>query len=184
VAKLSIVTPAITREHLIFSVLADNEQPVHPDTIERLMAVPALDLGSATTVPEQELAVVEAQRRQEILDLAERQNDVWLDAENEKLDSYADDLERSFEAEVKAIEVEIKAAKRELRGSNRPMTEKLTEKRRISAMEGKRDKMRADYFERRSAIRVEVEEMLDRIQESLAIAPTMAPLFTIRWEII
>jgi ERCC4-related helicase len=183
VAKLSIVTPAITREHLIFSVLADNGQPVHPDTIERLMAVPALDLGPATAVPEQELAVVEAERRQEILDLAERQNEVWLDAENEKLDAYADDLERSFETEVKTIEVDIKAAKRELRGSNRPMNEKLTEKRRISAMEAKRDAMKADYFERRSAIRVEVEEMLDRIQESLKIAPTMNSLFTVRWEV-
>ena len=51
-------------------------------------------------------------------------------------------------------------------------------------MESRRDKMKAEYFERRAAIRAEVEAMLDRIQESLKIVPTMDSLFTIRWEII
>ena len=36
----------------------------------------------------------------------------------------------------KAVEAEIKRAKKEMRGSSLPMNEKLTEKRRISAMEG------------------------------------------------
>ncbi|MBA3912389.1 MAG: hypothetical protein H0X25_00675 [Acidobacteriales bacterium] len=184
VAKLRIVTPAITREHLVFSVLCDDNRSVHPDTIERLMAVPAFDIGSAGPAPEQELVVVEAQRRQELLDLAEQQNAAWIDEENEKLDAYAEDLERSFEAEIKAVEGEIRAAKKELRGSSLPMNEKLTEKRRISAMEGRRDKMKSEYFERRAAIRAEVEAMLDKIQESLKIVPTMSALFTIRWEII
>ena len=128
--------------------------------------------------------VVEAQRRQELLDLAEQQNAAWIDEENEKLDAYAEDLERSFEAEIKAVEGEIRAAKKEIRGSSLPMNEKLTAKRRISAMEGRRDKMKSEYFERRAAIRAEVEAMLDKIQESLKIVPTMSPLFTIRWEII
>ena len=126
---------------------------------------------------------MQAQRRQEFLDLAEQQNDAWLDAESEKLDEYADDLEQSFEAEVKRVEAEIKSSKKELRGSTLPMNEKLAEKRRISAMETRRDKMKTEYFERRAAIRAEVEAMLDRFQESLKIAPTMTPLFTIRWEI-
>jgi hypothetical protein len=63
------------------------------------------------------------------------------------------------------------------------MAEKLAEKRRVSVMEGRRDKLKSDFFERRAAIRVEVESMLDRIQESLKLVPTMTPLFTIRWEV-
>lgn len=184
VAKLRIVTPAITREHLVFAVLCDDNRHVHADTIERLMAVPAFEVGSAGSAPEQELIAVEAQRRQELLAAAEEQNAMWLDEENEKLDAYAEDLERSFEAEIKAVEGEIRAAKKALRGSSLQMTEKLAEKRRISALEGRRDKMKADYFERRAAIRAEVESMLDRIQESLKIVPTMSAMFTIRWEII
>jgi len=183
VAKLRLVTPALTREHLVVSVLPDNGQHVHPDTIERLMAVPATIAEADGPVPEQDLAEIQTRRRQELFDQAEQQNAAWLDDESEKLDAYAEDLEKSFETELKGVEAEIKAAKKALRGSSLPMAEKLAEKRRVSVMEGRRDKLKSDFFERRAAIRVEVESMLDRIQESLKLVPTMTPLFTIRWEV-
>jgi hypothetical protein len=183
VAKLRLVTPALTREHLVISVLPDNGQDVHPDTIERLMAVPATIADADGPVPEQDLATIETRRRQELFDQAEQQNAAWLDDESEKLDAYAEDLEKSFETELKGVEAEIKAAKKALRGSSLPMAEKLAEKRRVSVMEGRRDKLKSDFFERRAAFRVEVESMLDRIQESLKLVPTMTPLFTIRWEV-
>jgi ERCC4-related helicase len=184
IAKLRLVTPAITREHLVLSVLADSGESPHPDTIERLMAVPAADLGQAVVaMPDSELIAIEAERRKALLALAEEQNEAWLDAENDKLDAYADDLERAFEAEVKAVEAEIRADKKALRGSTLPMSEKLAEKRRIGALEGKRDKMKAEFFDRRAEIRAEVEAMLDKIQESLKLAPTLTPLFTVRWEV-
>ena len=63
------------------------------------------------------------------------------------------------------------------------MTEKLAEKRRISGLEGKRDKMKAEFFDRRAQIRAEVEGMLDQIQENLTLVPTMTPVFMIRWAI-
>ena len=185
VAKLRLVTPAITREHLVLSVLADGGESPHPDTIERLMAVPAADLGQAdVAIPDSELIAIEAERRKALLALAEAQNEAWLDAENDKLDAYADDLERAFEVEVKAVEVEIRNAKKALRGSILPMSEKLAEKRRIGTLEGKRDKMKAEFFDRRAQIRAEVEAMLDKIQESLKLAPTLTPLFTVRWEVV
>jgi hypothetical protein len=63
------------------------------------------------------------------------------------------------------------------------MDDKLTEKRRISGLEAKRDKMKADFFDRRASLRADVEAMLDQIQESLKITPSLLPLFTIRWEV-
>jgi len=63
------------------------------------------------------------------------------------------------------------------------MAEKLAEKRRIGTLETKRDKMKAEFFDRRAEIRAEVDAMLDRIQESLKMEPTMTPLFTLRWEV-
>ncbi|NPT44886.1 DEAD/DEAH box helicase [Paraburkholderia sp. 1N] len=185
VGKLRINTAAVVREHLVLSLVTDNGQEAHPDTFERLFAVPASDLGETTDVaPNETLDAVEAERRKSLLALAEEQNNVWLEEEGEKLDAYGDDLERAFEADVKTIDIEIKAARKALRGSNLPMSEKLTEKRRISAQEAKRDKMKAAFFDRKAEIRAEVESMLDKIQESLKIAPTLTPLFTIRWEII
>lgn len=185
VSKLRIATPAVTREHLVLSGLAPNGETLHPETLARLLAVPACELGFAdTTVPEAALASVEAQHHADFLGQAEQQNDHWLEQENDKLDAYAEDLERGFEAELKALEAEIKAAKKALRGSNLPMAGKLAEKRRIGGLEGKRDKMKAEYFTRRADIRAEVEAMLDTIQESLKVEPTLTHLFTLRWEIV
>jgi hypothetical protein len=137
-----------------------------------------IELGWRAAFPEWQ-----AERRKALIDDAERQNAEWLDLESEKLDGYAEDLERAFETEIKAAEAEIREAKKALRGSNLPMTEKVAEKRRISNLEGKRDKLKAEFFDRRATIRAEVEAMLDKIQESLKLEPTLTDLFTIRWEV-
>ena len=185
ITKLRIATPAINREHLVLSVVADDGRDIHPETMERLMAVPAVGEGGASPVsaPIAALDAQEAEHRKALLAQAEEQNAKWLDEETEKLDAYAEDLERGFEAEVKALEAEIKDAKKALRGSVLSMTEKLAEKRRISGLEGKRDKMKAEFFDRRAQIRAEVEGMLDQIQENLTLVPTMTPVFMIRWAI-
>jgi len=151
--------------------------------MERLMAVAAEDTGEAAEAPTSELERIESARQKALLEAAELENAEWLDMENDKLDAYADDLEKAFEMEVKGLEADIKAAKKALRGSSLPMAEKLAEKRRIGTMEARRDKMKAEFFDRRAEIRKDVETMLDRIQESLKMEPTMTPLFTIRWEV-
>lgn len=188
VSKLMVETPALNREHLILSVSPDPapgvDNTIHTDTMARLMFVPAAIIGPAGAPPEGELVKIELAHRASMLQQAEQENATWLDQESEKLDSYADDLERGFEIEVKALEAEIREAKKALRGSNLSMAGKLAAKRRIGTMEGRRDKMKAEFFDRRSQLRAEVDTMLDRIQESLKIEPTMTPLFTIRWEVI
>ncbi|MGB6690700.1 MAG: hypothetical protein WBE76_22930 [Terracidiphilus sp.] len=126
----------------------------------------------------------QAERRKELLNEAEQQNAEWLDVESENLDHYAEDLERAFETEIKVADAEIKEAKKALRGAAMSMAEKVAEKRRISGLEAKRDKMKAEFFDRRAKIRTEVEAMLDQIQESLKLEPSLTELFTIRWEVL
>ncbi|MPW05891.1 DEAD/DEAH box helicase [Paraburkholderia sp. CNPSo 3155] len=183
VAKLRVNTAALVRDYLVLSTTADEGEAPHPETMERLLSVPAHDAGPATAAPISDLDTIETARRADLLALAEAENDAWLEEESEKLDAYADDLERAFEAEIKAIDIEIKAAKKALRGSNLAMSEKLAEKRRISAQEAKRDKMKAEFFDRKAEIRAEVESMLDKIQETLKLSPELTPLFTVRWEV-
>ncbi|MDP3856543.1 MAG: helicase-related protein, partial [Stagnimonas sp.] len=153
IGKLRIVTPAITREHIVLSVVADDGGTVHAETFERLFRVPAKNEPVTAAAPAADLQAREVEQRKLIIDDAERQNAEWLDLESEKLDGYAEDLERAFETEIKAVEAEIREAKKALRGSNLPMTEKVAEKRRISTLEGKRDKFKAEFFDRRATIR-------------------------------
>lgn len=183
VGTLRIKTPKITREHMVISVVADDGNTVHTETLERLFHVPAKNEPASGAPPEEQLKIAETERRKALLDETEQQNAEWLDLESEKLDGYAADLERAFETEIKTLESEIREAKKVFRGTNLPMAEKLTEKRRISGLEGKRDKMKAEFFDRRATIRAEVETMLDQIQESLKLEPILTDLFTIRWEV-
>lgn len=183
VAKLRIMTPAVTREQLVISVVTDDGSTIHPETFERLFRVPAQNEPATGAVPDADLKRREAERQKDLLDEAEKQNAEWLDVESENLDNYAEDLERSFETEIKAAEAEIKEAKKALRGSSLPMAEKVAEKRRISTLEAKRDKLKREFFDRREQIRAEVEAMLDKILESLKLEPTLTDLFTIRWEV-
>ena len=184
IAKLNIKTPAVTREQLVISVVTDDGSTVHPETFERLFRVPAQNEPVTADAPIADLQAREAERKKDLLDEAEKQNAEWLDVESENLDNYAEDLERSFETEIKTAEAEIKEAKKALRGSNLPMAEKVAEKRRISGLEAKRDKLKREFFDRREQIRADVDAMLDEILESLKLEPTMTDLFTIRWEVV
>lgn len=184
VSKLRVVTPSVTREFLILAALDDDGASVHGDTMERMLRIPASQTdASADDIPLPKLLKAEAARREALLQEAERQNAEWLDAESEKLDAYADDLERAFDGDIKAIEADIRAAKKALRGSNLAMADKVAEKRRIGGLEANRDRLKVEHFERRARIRAETEEMLDQIQDSLKIAPSLTPLFAIRWEV-
>lgn len=183
VGKLRIETPSVTREYLVISVVADDGIAVDPETFERLLRVPARSEPVDANLPDEQLKVAEKERCKALLDEAEQQNVEWLDLESEKLDNYAEDLERAFETEIKTIEVEIREAKKALRGSNLKMTEKLAEKRRISALESKRDKLKGQFFDRRATIRADVDVMLDKIQESLTLEPEYNNLFAIRWDV-
>ena len=184
VAKLKLKTPAITREHLVISAIADDGATVHSETLERLFRVPAQNEPLSGVPPEADLNEREAERRKELFDEAEKQNAEWLDVESENLDNYAEDLERAFETEIKAVELEIKEAKKAMRGSTLSMAEKVAEKRRISALETRRDKLKSEFFDRRAKIREDVEAMLDKILESLKLEPTLTPIFSIRWEVV
>jgi ERCC4-related helicase len=184
IAKLRLQTPAITREELVISALADDDSPLHPATLERLFRVPAHNEAVTGTLPVAQLNDRELTRRQELLEEAEKQNADWLDVESGNLDNYAEDLERAFETEIKAIELAIKDAKKQMRDSVQTMQERIAEGRRITALEAKRDKLKSEFFDRRTQIRNDVESMLDRIQESLKLEPTLTPLFSIQWEVV
>ena len=184
VAKLTVITQAVTREHLVLAVVPEGDATIHPETVDRLLGVPAANLGAPPEpAPDARLDAAEAAQISAILQEAERQNSTWLETESDKLDNYAEDLERAFEAQIKTVEAEIREAKKALRGSDLPLAAKLDAKRRISALQARRDRMKAEYFDKRAEIRAEVDSMLDQIQESLRMQPNMAPLFTIRWEV-
>lgn len=185
VSKITVSTPQSDREELIAACIADDGTEIHPETVDRMFYVPAQseeDCG-AEGLPEA-LGELETKLKSNIISGVQEQNAFWLDAETDKLDAYADDLEKAAEAEIKELDDEIKAARKQLRSNTvLPMEEKLKEKRRIKRLEDKRDDMKLKTFERRKNIRKEVNDMLDDIATSLEAEPVITPVLTIRWEV-
>ena len=185
-SKLSIKNSQSVREHIVAACITDEGEEVHPETVDRLFLIPATDKGApAIPVPDDKFLAVEETLQQAIVEKAQQQNAEWLDAETDKLDAYADDLEKAAEVEIKEMDDEIRAARRALRSNTAmAMADKLTEKRRIQRLESKRDDMKLKTFERRKKIRDEVNQMLDDIAQSMDTAPVLEPMFSIRWEVV
>ena len=185
VSKLTINMAANVAEHLLLSVLTDEGETLDERTVDRLFLVPgeaATELGLAP--PASDLDTAERSNRKRRIDEAEQANAEFLNQETEKLDGYADDLEKAADTEIKALDDEIRAQRKAIR-ANVTMTvaEKVEAQREVKKHEARRDDMMLAKFERKKAIRKEVEEMLDQIAASLKVVPKLDHLFTVRWEL-
>ena len=185
VSRLSFRTAQRTVDHLLLSAVADDGVEMPEDTLDRLFKVPAVattELGLAP--PKAELKRIETSLLRQRLDEAEQANAEYLARETDKLDAYADDLEKAADAAIKALEDQIRAKRKEMRATaGLGVADKVEMQRAIKRLESQRDDQMMAKFERKKAIRKEVEDLLDAVQESLKVRPENTPVFTIRWEI-
>jgi superfamily II DNA or RNA helicase len=185
VSRLTLKTAGNTVEHLLLSTVIDGVAAIEDRTIDRLFCIP----GSATAIfgidpPVRTLDAAEDAALKRRLAEAEKANEEFLARETDKLDRYVEDLERSADADVKALDEEIKEKRKEMRSApGLSVTQKLEIQRAIKKLEGKRDDLMLAKFERKRAIRQDVENILDNVQASLKLKPTLDPIFTIRWEL-
>lgn len=185
VSKLTINMAENVAEHLLLSVLTDDGETLDERTVDRLFLVPAASAsepGLAPPVPDLDAAEGSNHRRR--IDEAEEANANFLNQETEKLDGYAEDLERAADAEIKMLDNEIKGERKAIRANvGLTVAEKVEAQRKIKKLEAQRDDMMLAKFERKKGIRREVEEMLDQIAASLKVSPKLEHLFTVRWEL-
>ena len=183
VSRLGIKTAKRTVEHLVIAAKTDDGSDLSQDTLDRLFRIPGealMDLGY--DIPHDDLNQQGDKVVKAMLNEAQQKNAEHLTREEEKLDAYADDLERAAEAQIKLLEVEIKTMRKESRSAG-GLQDKVEMKRAIKRKEGQRDDLRMEMFARRKAIRKEVDDLLDDIEASLKVKPELSPVFTIRWEL-
>jgi uncharacterized phage protein gp47/JayE len=114
----------------------------------------------------------------------EAENHLWLDQETSKLDDYADDLEKAADIRAKELDTEIRAAKRALRGNNSiTLEDRIKENRRIAMLQNESDELKLTTFQRKKAIRQEVDTKLDNLANALKTTPEVTPVLTVRWEV-
>ena len=60
------------------------------------------------------------------------------------------------------------------------ISDKIEMQRAIKKLEAQRDDLTLSKYERKKAVRREIEDLLDKIQASLRATPELTPLFIIR----
>jgi len=174
------------RERLVIAAFReDTGERMDQATIDDLFLVPTADLGQwSGAFPDARLDALAGEASTEIIREAQEESRQWLDEETDKLESYADDLERAADVRIKDLNDEARAAKKALRGNNAiPLEEKIKEERRIKALQAQADELKMTMFERRKAIRADVDRKLDAMAEALKTEPRVTPLLTLRWEV-
>lgn len=175
------------RQRLLVSGLADDGgESIQFDqaTVDDLFLVPATLNGELPSEPTDLLAALDADGHQARMKEIEEENRLWLDQETAKLDDYADDLERAADIRAKELDAEIKAAKRALRGNNSiTLEDRIKENRRITALQNESDELKLTTFQRKKAIRQDVDTKLDNLANALKMTPDVTPIVTVRWEV-
>src|SRR5690606_11507186 len=113
VARLKLNTPARAFDELICAAFTVDGEPVHPETAERMLGVPARIIGEAPeAAPDANLTAVLEQGQTEIVGRArERLGDV-LNEEEERRDSWRDDARVSYDQQIKALTKEANEKKK------------------------------------------------------------------------
>lgn len=185
VSLLSMTSAGRTVDHILVAARTDDGEPLDERHIDRLFLVPHESWNEeAGGSPPEDLDVLEAAAKAERLAEAGRDNERWMAEETEKYDRYAEDLEVAADEEIKRLGKEVKDRKKALRvDSSLTVERQVAERRAIKKIEAQIDDLKMETYQRRRKIRAEVDDLLDQIQASLALAPKTAPIFTLRWEL-
>lgn len=184
VGKLALNSAGRTVEHLIVAATTDDGRPLPEEVIDRLFELPGRSANGAGAPPMAELDSLQATLKDQQLAAAEAENSRWLGEEQDKLDRYADDLDNAADETIKRMTKEVKDRRKAMRtGAALTAQEKIEEARAIKKVEGQIDDLRFETYQRKRAIRKEVEDMLDAVQANLALMPTLEPIFTLRWSL-
>ncbi|MET3614758.1 superfamily II DNA or RNA helicase [Rhizobium aquaticum] len=184
VSLLKAETAMGSRDSLVLAAVTDDGFVVPTETAERMFQLPATSASVDASYPEDRMAKIDREALADAQQSSEDENRRWLDEETVKLEAYAEDLERASELRAKELDAEARAARKALRGNQSiPLSEKLTEERRIKRLEEERDELKLSTFKTLREIRKEVDGKLDEVAAKLAITPKVTPVMTIRWEI-
>lgn len=183
VARLKLATPARTFDELICAAFTDDGGQVHPETVARILTVPATVVGEvAAPAPESGLTKVLEDGQTEIVGRAQQRLGEFLNEEEERLDNWRDDARVSFDQQIKALTKEANE-KKKLARAVQNLQEKVELQREASVLKRRADDLQHQLYTRLKEIDDERERMLDEIAEKLSLTPEMTTLFTIRWSL-
>ncbi len=183
IAKARVSSGETAREQLLVAAFDDEGKALDDETVDKLMRVPAHDVACPLEPPAAQLATGMDSAKAKFQAMITAENAKWLDAEQERLERYAEDVEIEIDARIKVLEAEQKELQKQRRNPDISMEEKLDLGRKINRLGDDIDELKLTKFQRRKAARREIEDKLDEFAAMLGRAADITPLMTIRWEV-
>ena len=184
VARLTLHTPARTYDEIVCAAMADDGSALHPEVAERMLQIPAVDLGGIDDLQQTgSLEAVLEERQTEIVGKAQERLGQFLNEEEERLDAWRDDAKVSYDQQIKALNKDA-VEKKKLARATANLQAKLDLQREAKNLQAKVDDLQHQLYTRLREIDAEREAMLDEIAEKLLLTPEMNDLFTIRWSLV
>jgi len=171
-----------SEDHLIFGALTDDGTPLDDDCAARLFTLPGKVIGSCLSIAPSSVETSIQQRQAAIIRTISERNARFFEAEAEKLDGWADDLNLGLEREIKEIDRQIKEARRAATAAL-TLEEKLAGQKQIKALESQRNEKRRSLFEAQDKVDLQRADLIATIEGKLTQRSELHTLFTIRWSI-
>jgi hypothetical protein len=174
-------------QHLMVSAVTVSGEVLIGDVPEKLLRIPADEHFSTLWEDERSEARLLLEdvstRKNQLLREINRRNLGYFEQEVEKLDAWADDLKLGLEQEIKEIDREIKEVRRTA-ATAATLDEKLNWQKRQRELEGKRNKLRRELFNRQDEIELERNELITQLESQLQQQTQEKMLFTVEWELV
>lgn len=171
-------------QNLLVSATTTDGVALAENDPEKLLRFPA-QMQSAGLFNEGDaplMADIEA-RKQQLLREINQRNLGYFEQEVEKLDAWADDLKLGLEQEIKEIDREIKEVRRTAAISP-TLDEKLHWQKQQRELEGKRNKLRRELFDRQDEVESQRNDLIAQLEQQLQQQVQEQTLFTIEWELV
>lgn len=178
--RLVLHTPARSYDEIIPVGITSGGEVIPPDTVLRLMQVPAAIEGEVCGSPPQALATLAESTQKGVIAAAQDRLGMFLTEEEDRLENWREDAKVSFEGQIKTLEKEARDKTRESRAVLN-LQEKVELQREAGHLKREADNLKQTYFERLKEIDAQREKMLDTIADQLNLSPDLQPLFTIQW---
>lgn len=178
------VTSLDTEQTLLLVGLTDDGDFLDRETCEKLLTVPArvgepveLDADARRRLDES----LSSQQKRVLAD-AQKRNEVFFDAESDKLDRWADDLKENLERELKNLEIEIREAKKAKRMAQ-DLESKIAAQKRINELEQQRNHKKRTLFDAQDDIEHKKDSLIAEVESRLQQRTSRQEIFAVRWRV-
>lgn len=183
-SRLTLQTPARTWDELICAAFTDDGSMLDPSTAERLLHIPAGELGLPMgQAPDADLAAFTETRQTALVGHAQERLGEFLNEEEDRLDAWRNDAGVAYDQKIKELTKQANE-KNKLARATANLAAKLELQHEAKTLKRQVDDLQHQLYTRLREIDNEREAMLDAIAEQLNLSPQVDHLFTIRWSLI